>query len=382
MVKFLYTELDVFGIIIIFIILCNQISGAAITIQQRIFNYLLVVIIGTLIFDAGMWIVDGMVFDSARKFNLFFSTGYYIMNGIVPYLWLLYVEFLVNNDVKRLKKTAVTSMIPLVVYSIMILLNIKNETVFIINSNNFYHRGPCIYIPIVLTGYYFALTMFKIYKKIKTVSDTDEKKQMYYLASFIIFPIIATIIQLFFAGTSIIWVSVVISLLIIFVNVQNKQILTDSLTGLNNRIQFEKYINALIKDAQKQEQICLIVIDIDKFKLINDTFGHAEGDRALIFISNILKKACKNKKVFISRYGGDEFLIVYKVKEIEQLDELINDIYFDLDVFNKTKGLPYKMHLSIGRAIWNPNECNSVKDLFINADKCMYDEKKKKCILM
>ncbi|MPM43510.1 hypothetical protein SDC9_90187 [bioreactor metagenome] len=358
--------------------LCNQIRGTDITIQQKIFNWLLISTMVILVFDSGMWIIDGMAFKNAKGLNLFLTTAYFLSEGLVPFAWPLYVEFLVNNDVKKLKRTAVYGLFPLIVYIILILFNVWNRKVFIIDNNNCYRRSTYNFIPLVLAGFYFVEATYKIYKGAKTVSDMNERNQMYYLSAFVIFPVVASVIQMLYFGTSVIWISVVISLLIIFVNVQNKQISTDSLTGLNNRIQFEKYISALIKDAKKQEQICLVVIDIDKFKIINDTFGHAEGDRALISISDILKKACKNKKIFISRYGGDEFLIIYKVKNIGQLDELISDIYFNLDAFNTREGQKYLLRLSIGRAIWDSNECHSISDLFVKADNNMYTEKKKK----
>jgi len=250
MAKFLYAEINVFGIVIIFIMLCNQIMDTGKTMQQKIYNALLITIIAVLVFDAGMWIVDGMTLKNAGKLNLFFSTGYYLLQDIAPYIWLLYIEFIISNEVKKLKKTALIFLIPLLFYELIIISNLWNGQVFIIDSNNFYKRETYIYIPLILVGFYFAVTTFKIYRKIKSTTDENEIKKMLYLASFIILPISATIIQIIYAGASIIWVSVLISLLIIFINVQNKQIVTDSLTGLNNRIQFDKYINALIKDVK------------------------------------------------------------------------------------------------------------------------------------
>jgi len=358
--------------------LCNQIRGTEKTIQQKIFNWLLISTMCVLIFDSGMWIVDGMKFNNAKELNYFFTTGYFLIEGITPFLWPLYVEFLVNNDVAKLKKTSYICIIPLISFILLILINIRSGKIFIIDSNNYYQRGKYYYLLLILASFYFVYAIKKTYKKLKTVSDLNERKQMHYLVLFIIFPVIAAVLQMLYFGMSVIWISVVLSLLIIFVNVQNRQILTDSLTGLNNRIQSEKYFTALIKDSKKQERICLIVIDIDKFKEVNDTFGHAEGDKALIYISDILIKSCKNKKAFISRYGGDEFLIIYKVREIDQLDELIKDIYINLDDFNTREDNRYKLQLSIGRAVWDSKECNSITDLFIKADNNMYVEKNKK----
>jgi len=60
------------------------------------------------------------------------------------------------------------------------------------------------------------------------------------------------------------------------------------------------------------------------------------------------------------------------------LNELIEEIYFNLNVFNISEGLPYKIQLSIGKSVWDSNEFSSVNELFIKADTSMYDEKKQK----
>ena len=83
----------------------------------------------------------------------------------------------------------------------------------------------------------------------------------------------------------------------------------DSLTKVYNRGALNTYLSDLCLNANKNYSTYMIILDIDDFKQINDSFGHVAGDKILIFISNILKKTLRDgDKVF--RYGGEEFIVV------------------------------------------------------------------------
>ena len=84
----------------------------------------------------------------------------------------------------------------------------------------------------------------------------------------------------------------------------------DDLTHLNNRGQINRYLEQL--RYSEDSKVYIMMLDINRFKGINDTYGHAEGDRALIIASEVLRRTCEQIKsqVFLGRYGGDEFTIV------------------------------------------------------------------------
>lgn len=85
----------------------------------------------------------------------------------------------------------------------------------------------------------------------------------------------------------------------------------DGLTGLHNRKSFDDYIGRSIElHTLLGQPGCLMMVDIDRFKLINDTYGHPVGDAALRQISNTLSRTFLRRVDFVSRYGGDEFAII------------------------------------------------------------------------
>lgn len=92
----------------------------------------------------------------------------------------------------------------------------------------------------------------------------------------------------------------------------NEQAKNDSLTGLYNQKTFQSLLKDSIEKAKNlKSPMSLAIIDIDDFKEINDTFGHLEGDQVLIHFTNLLKKQFEDGEAYISRYGGDEFAIIF-----------------------------------------------------------------------
>jgi diguanylate cyclase (GGDEF)-like protein len=151
----------------------------------------------------------------------------------------------------------------------------------------------------------------------------------------------------------------------------------DLLTGLYNRNYFNETIVRDIKKAErKKERLSFILIDIDGFKKINDTFGHLHGDGVLQECAHILKKSVVRKSDFLCRYGGDEFIIITPEQDCAVNDKLLNRIEKHLDEWNnKYSSFDYRLSLSIGCAVWKPGD-NFMETLH-EADKRMYANKRK-----
>ena len=102
----------------------------------------------------------------------------------------------------------------------------------------------------------------------------------------------------------------------------------DGLTGLYNRSGFNELAINAIKTCYRIEQaFSVVLIDIDKFKNINDTYGHLLGDKCLIEFSNLMQQFCKRETDIIGRYGGEEFIIFLSSPEIQAQHAIINDIH-------------------------------------------------------
>jgi diguanylate cyclase (GGDEF)-like protein len=154
--------------------------------------------------------------------------------------------------------------------------------------------------------------------------------------------------------------------------------LTDALTGLNNRRGFLVHAEQYAKLARRNhEAMVLIYIDLDRFKEINDTHGHAEGDRALKATANVLLKSLREGDIK-ARIGGDEF-VGLALTQAEHVDAAIRSrLEHALQDINARGELSFPLTFSVGLFRCPAGREISMEDLLKRADALMYEEKKRK----
>ena len=154
--------------------------------------------------------------------------------------------------------------------------------------------------------------------------------------------------------------------------------LTDELTGLNNRRGFMILANGLLKFSRRANHpICLLYIDMDSLKQINDTFGHAHGDTALTHFAHILTKTFRDSDV-IARMGGDEFAVLTIDTTESSLDVFQARLQSNVDTHNLEAGRIYVLSFSMGIIRVDLSSTSTVEDLLAQADEAMYAHKKKR----
>jgi diguanylate cyclase (GGDEF)-like protein len=154
--------------------------------------------------------------------------------------------------------------------------------------------------------------------------------------------------------------------------------LTDELTGLYNRRGFFNLSEQQLKLAKRaKEKVYMLYLDIDRFKEINDTFGHNEGDEALKDIAMILRDSYRESDV-IGRIGGDEFVVFPIGTNYETIKIVVDRLLGKIDIHNKKSNKSYKLSISIGVANYDPKKPCSLDELLNQADKLMYSQKKNK----
>ena len=194
-----------------------------------------------------------------------------------------------------------------------------------------------------------------------------------YLVIFPIGMIVVSIIQSLFFGVSIIWVCCMLLCASIYINIQNGQIQTDHLTGLYNRRRLDQYLQRRTKARYTGQLMFAIMMDLDEFKSINDNYGHIEGDRALIRIAEILRRACGGNDDFIARMGGDEFIVVGERAELWELEQLICDIQAHVYEYNMNRRSNYSLSFSMGYSLFG--ESDTADSFLAAADNAMYRNK-------
>ena len=159
--------------------------------------------------------------------------------------------------------------------------------------------------------------------------------------------------------------------------------LQDPLTGLPNRVLFEQSLdNGLIQAKRHGWGLAVLFIDIDKFKSINDTYGHDMGDKVLIMVADRLKSTVREEDM-ISRWAGDEFVcLLFEVKQEADVTRLAENMVNRIAEACEFNGVVLSIIPSMGIAIY-PGDGKTAGTLFKNADTAMYKAKgaEKKVVL-
>ncbi|TKB54245.1 sensor domain-containing diguanylate cyclase [Ferrimonas aestuarii] len=147
----------------------------------------------------------------------------------------------------------------------------------------------------------------------------------------------------------------------------------DALTQVANRHHFLEKLNHTLANCQRQQRpIALFYMDIDRFKAINDSFGHQMGDQVLIHFAHRIESVCR-KGDLLGRIGGDEFLLMCPLKTEQDLDDIEQRLRQALAKH------AFRAHIqlsgSIGAALWSPNRPIHAEQLIAEADAKMYQHK-------
>ena len=152
--------------------------------------------------------------------------------------------------------------------------------------------------------------------------------------------------------------------------------LTDELTGLYNRRGFFALAEQQYRlSIRNKRSMILFFIDLDGMKWINDSFGHDEGDEALIAAAGILKDAMRSSDI-VARVGGDEFVVLAIEAEESSIATIDERIKERLHARAQSAESPYPLSLSVGWAFFDPHNPCSMDDLMKSADHAMYEQKR------
>lgn len=151
--------------------------------------------------------------------------------------------------------------------------------------------------------------------------------------------------------------------------------LRDPMTGLNNRRFLEEYVETLVSSVQrKRTHVAILMLDLDYFKMVNDTYGHDAGDAVLKALSSLLKQSVRASDLVI-RYGGEEFLIILVDSEGQAADNVAEKIRFAVESLKvQIAGITLQKTISIGIADF-PTDSDTFWQAVKFADVAMYQAK-------
>lgn len=319
--------------------------------------------------------LSGM-FPKIRFFAVLFNYTNYILISLMGYGLFAFIAVSGKMSFFYSIRNRRLCFIPVVVSVLLISIAYVTNPLFWINENN---ELNALYFPLMFAVpslYLIAGFIFSVVYAFR--SELREEKRRYLVIGSVPFGVMAFgMIQVvalnaptFCFGCTIMW---------LWFYIQNTKALisVDDLTHLNNRGQINRYLEQI--RYSEDSRVIILMIDIDKFKGINDRYGHAEGDRALVIVSDALRQTCDqiNASVFLGRYGGDEFtIIIQNPKDEDHSERLITLLRNNLAEKQQENSLPYELDVSIGYdEVTDGND--SVYACMTRADEKLYIDKQR-----
>ncbi len=281
---------------------------------------------------------------------------------LAAYYWFEYISIKMKSDLINTKKRKI------IIYAILCVSFILDIVLCYLDRNTkHYEIGNSFYTNIFSIGFMIA-TLINGYYAVKNNKNDVKKTNLSYCRYIVLFIVIG-ILQIIWPNLPIMCIMTVFMVISMYSKRLKSLISIDPLTKLNNRNMLEQYIKRL--NSETKERSYVLMLDLDSFKHINDTFGHLEGDKVLMNVANIL--ACnvnERNDAFLARYGGDEFIIIFNDIRQDELLEFIDNVNKEL-----SRGdFEYNVSISCGYAAMKENE--TFEETLKRADFKMYEIKK------
>lgn len=369
----LFAEVNLFSVAILCMLFFWFRRGKDNSMSSRWYTAVLALFILSFVSNAAWGLIRGFSSSLAAHLGLqfFFKTMFLVFLNLAVFAWVGYSETELGNrefnDVDQLK----VFFLPILFILVVVCTNGYTKVIFDIDVHGKYHMEDLFQAQMGIYVFYTGITGIRMLVKAMYESDPTKKSQMLQMGSFPLSFLLSWLLKILIGDEfPVICVFVTLWLLFVFVGSTSEQVSTDKLTQIHNRQNLLTHINMKIRTHE--DRLFLIMMDIDYFKRINDTYGHQEGDQALIRTANALKSAAQNmtRRPYLARYGGDEFMVVAEAENIEEIQALCEEIQNQLDYFGTWSEKKYQMSLSIGIAEWQ--EGMKQKDLIEAADQTLY----------
>ena len=256
-------QIYILSILVLIVIYVQLITaGEKNSLQYRLFKFLILSTMFAISMEAIAWIFDGQPGQVARIIATATNSLLLSCNIIPLMMWTLYVDFQIYNDTNRVKVSLIPFFVFVIINVLFALTAPINKLYFYMDANNFYHRGDWAAIAIII---FYALFIYNILLVMKNWKRLNKRNRIPLLL-FSFPPLLGFFLQMRFYGVSFVWAGVSLSILMVYITIQNQAIRTDYLTGLYNRRQLDYYLESRMKSLSKDQKFAGIMIDIDSFK--------------------------------------------------------------------------------------------------------------------
>ena len=369
----LYLEINLASVMLVLFIRFKTL-GISRMISQRTFSSAIDAEAVFFLSDTASVLISCGLIPAGKVGLLAAKSIYFLSTALMCFFWFIYFERLQGSRFVASRRAVLLSSCLVWIMGVLLVINLFNGMLFYVDDQGIYRRGPLFVIQYLLSyTYVFAAcghALVGCFQKHRIA----QRHLLISLALFPVAPGIAGMLQFIHPELPVACIALAGATLILYQNWLDELISVDPLTRLNNRKQLLYHFD----QWQRREDsipLYLLLIDANKFKQINDTYGHAEGDAALVKIADALRMACHGlpHRANIARYGGDEFVVLARVDGPEEISRLTNRIHECLEKMNQ--GSPYPLTVSIG--ITKAAKWLTLESLLKEADAKLYQEKRR-----
>ena len=353
--------------------------------DYRLFMLMLYAVVFELVTDTLMWAFDGSPSATGRAALMAASFLYYLGHPVAPMLYAAYAIHQIEGDTRALASRMPLLALPAAFSAFLSLASIFTGWYFYLDPAGVYRHGPLFPLFAAFSYVYLAFSFVLVIVSWKS-ADT---RVLTGLIVFPILPIAASVLQVRYYGLILIWPAMVVSLLVIYVNIQQRKLSSDYLTGAFNRRRLDEYLADRVRELREPavsrarrralvgraapRRFSGFLADVDDFKAINDRFGHAAGDEALVETVRLIR-SCLRSEDFLARYAGDEFVAILPLSTEAELESVVARVRARLTEHTPPGGR-YRLSLSIGAAVFD-SALDADGDRYIERlDGLMYAEK-------
>ena len=313
-------------------------------------------------FDGTLYSIGILLFVSSMLWFCECSTAPFVVfvnrlmamcySAILPVIGLFYVYYCEcrmseAREVQGPKKTVF--LLPVIANGVVSIVSLFSGTYFNIEGSK-YVRGPLYSIPFVVMFAYLIYASVMTFLTSKRQINMTKRPEYLYLASFSILPILCGIVQMLFYGVEVMAISMVVSSLIVYNEIQNKLISIDPLTITNNKWQLNRYLERVGKALSPQMMLFVMFIDIDNYRSIVRSYGREAGNEAVVEVATRLKKIVAGSHDFLGRISTDRFVIVAQRPTFPAAEITRTTYAKKFEDFGKESFKAYDLNISIGLA--------------------------------
>ncbi len=295
---------------------------------------------------------------------------YYMLGPVLAALMVLYLYHLIRREQTPKPAFLFALLLPAALNALFSLVSLKGGFTFSIAEGNVYERGAYFALMPAICYCYMAFYLATLWYKRASML----KKEFYLLLFSALLPMAAGLTESFFDSLNVVWLTFALAFLLLYISMQNIQVYTDYLTGLYNRRKFDAALESYFSSGSKRQRLCGVMVDIDRFKQINDHYGHDMGDSVLKTVAEILRRSARRKDL-VARIGGDEFAILFSGTGFTTAD-VHRNILLGLKALNERGVYPFEISLSIGSETCGVRSYMTQREFYKRLDTNMYEQKR------